>query len=181
MYFFIVKFYWSMEVFRKIINLMNANVLRRTWTWTRRMIFCLRQRRKTDNASDLRTVSEWSWLRQYLSTFQDKDWKWDHVLAWCLKGTKALAGHMLILYDAKYHTDGLVQERRNSSALAMELRLCCTNLSIYGPQWVNGIVTITLSLSSTNLSIYGPQWVNCIVTITLSWWHEAKEQSVLSV
>ena len=25
--------------------------------------------------------------------------------------------------------DGLVQERRNSSALAMELRLSCTNLS----------------------------------------------------
>ena len=28
------------------------------------------------------------------------------------------------------HTDGLVQERRNSSALAMELRLSCTNPSI---------------------------------------------------
>ena len=27
--------------------------------------------------------------------------------------------------------DGLVQERRNSSALAMELRLSCTNPSIY--------------------------------------------------
>ena len=29
--------------------------------------------------------------------------------------------------------DGLVQERRNSSALAMELRLSCTNLSKYPP------------------------------------------------
>ena len=29
------------------------------------------------------------------------------------------------------HIDGLVQERRNSSALAMELRLSCTNPSIY--------------------------------------------------
>ena len=28
------------------------------------------------------------------------------------------------------HIDGLVQERRNSSALAMELRLSCTNPSI---------------------------------------------------
>ena len=27
--------------------------------------------------------------------------------------------------------DGLVQERRNSSVLAMELRLSCTNPSIY--------------------------------------------------
>ena len=33
--------------------------------------------------------------------------------------------HMLGL-----HIDGLVQERRNSSALAMELGLSCTNLSI---------------------------------------------------
>ena len=29
------------------------------------------------------------------------------------------------------HIEGLVQERRNSSALAMELRLSCTNPSIY--------------------------------------------------
>ena len=29
------------------------------------------------------------------------------------------------------HIDGLVQERRNSSALAMELRLSCTNPSKY--------------------------------------------------
>ena len=28
------------------------------------------------------------------------------------------------------HFDGLVQERRNSSVLAMELRLSCTNQSI---------------------------------------------------
>ena len=54
---------------------MNVNVLRRTWTWIRRTIFCLRQRRKTDDASDLRTVSERSWLRQLLSTFWDRDRK----------------------------------------------------------------------------------------------------------
>ena len=34
-------------------------------------------------------------------------------------------------YDQPDHTNGLVQERRNSSALAMELRLSCTNPSIY--------------------------------------------------
>ena len=32
---------------------------------------------------------------------------------------------------AWYDIDGLVQERRNSSALAMELRLSCTKPSIY--------------------------------------------------
>ena len=33
------------------------------------------------------------------------------------------------MYQAGHdiHIDGLVQERRNSSALAMELRLSCTN------------------------------------------------------
>ena len=31
----------------------------------------------------------------------------------------------------KHYIDGLVQERRNSSALAMELRFSCTNPSIY--------------------------------------------------
>ena len=30
-----------------------------------------------------------------------------------------------------YYINGLVQERRNSSALALELRLSCTNPSIY--------------------------------------------------
>ena len=29
------------------------------------------------------------------------------------------------------HVDGLVQERRNSKALAMELRLSCTNPLMY--------------------------------------------------
>ena len=32
-----------------------------------------------------------------------------------------------------HNFDGLVQERRNSSALAMELRLSCTNPSILAP------------------------------------------------
>ena len=35
------------------------------------------------------------------------------------------------------HIDGLVQERRNSSALAMELRLSCTNPSIWRTKIMN--------------------------------------------
>ena len=46
---------------------------------------------------------------------------------------------LFVAVDSRYHAfillwhdfDGLVQERRNSSALAMELRLSCTNPSIY--------------------------------------------------
>ena len=37
--------------------------------------------------------------------------------------------NMRIFYE--FHIDGLVQERRNSSAFAMELRLSCTNPSTY--------------------------------------------------
>ena len=39
--------------------------------------------------------------------------------------------HMSVWSEHWPHIDGLVQERRNSSALAMELRLSCTNLSIW--------------------------------------------------
>ena len=35
-----------------------------------------------------------------------------------------------MITDTVYDIDGLVQERRNSSALAMEFRLSCTNPSI---------------------------------------------------
>ena len=42
------------------------------------------------------------------------------------------------------HIDGLVQERRHSSALAMELRLSCTNSSIYHPY---GIYRVFVSSS----------------------------------
>ena len=34
-------------------------------------------------------------------------------------------------YKIQLHVDGLVQERRNSSALAMELRLSCLDPSMY--------------------------------------------------
>ena len=43
-------------------------------------------------------------------------------------GTKRLK--MITLYIANNYFDGLVQERCNSSALAMELCLSCTDLSI---------------------------------------------------
>ena len=69
-----------MEVFRKIKYFINVSVLRRTWTWIRRTIFSLRQRQKMDDASDLRIVSERSWLRQLLNTFWDRDKKWALIL-----------------------------------------------------------------------------------------------------
>ena len=52
------------------------------------------------------------------------------------------------------HIDGLVQERRNSSALAMELRLSCTNPSIcYSSiSWDTGLVSNKL-LSETGVGL----------------------------
>ena len=48
--------------------------------------------------------------------------------------------------DSKGDINGLVQERRNSSALAMELRLSCTN-----PERRNSsALAIELRLSCTN-------------------------------
>ena len=45
------------------------------------------------------------------------------VLGWCIR--------MVLAKDInQYYIDGLVQERLNSNALAMELRLSCTNPSI---------------------------------------------------
>ena len=54
--------------------------------------------------------------------------------------------------------DGLVQEKRNSIANAMELRLSCTNSSIWGPmvmgsQWPY----LTLRPRSTGNGMHGPK------------------------
>ena len=56
-------------MFRKIKYFMDVNVLR-TSTWIWRRIFCLRQTRKPDTTSDLRTVSERSWLRQFAAVYK---------------------------------------------------------------------------------------------------------------
>ena len=45
------------------------------------------------------------------------------------------ASSKLLLLTPIPHIDGLVQERRNSSALAMELRLFCTNSLFCARNW----------------------------------------------
>ena len=67
-----INFYLNIEVFRKLKYSMNVNVLVRTWTWIWRTIVYLRLRRKTDDASGHRIVSEWSWLRQLPSKVWDR-------------------------------------------------------------------------------------------------------------
>ena len=59
------------------------------------------------------------------------------IIAWRQPGDKPLSLPMMVSLLMLYSSlslndliDGFVQERRNSSALAMELRLSCTNPSI---------------------------------------------------
>ena len=50
----------------------------------------------------------------------------------CMFGEQHQQPHQYkILLHNGWHVDGLVQERRSSNALAMELRLSCTNPSLY--------------------------------------------------
>ena len=53
-----------------------------------------------------------------------------NVMEWNAQLTPVL-GHSYVGVTWSSYIDGSVQERRNSSALAMELRLSCTNPSIY--------------------------------------------------
>ena len=50
--------------------------------------------------------------------------------------------------DQWYYIDELVQERCNSSALAMELRLSCTNPLIYTVKLVEGVNGIIYTVKS---------------------------------
>ena len=70
----------------------------------------------------------------------------------------------------KFNTDGLVQERRNSSVLAMEFRFCCTNPSMWyreivmtlsdlqGSCWA--LQTVTVPGHSLNQEIWPGPWFN---------------------
>ena len=80
---------------------------------------------------------------------------WLATSAWPYN-TRAWCGEFLVRIDLQYYCfclriyiDGLVQERCNSSALAMELHLSGTNLSICGQNLVN--ITPLQSLSGTAL------------------------------
>ena len=78
---------------------------------------------------------------------------------------KPIRGHVTFNYILKIHVnlysdatlesyyDGLVQERHNRSALAMELRLSCTNPSIIGLElvWASQITSNLTDCSSASL------------------------------
>ena len=55
-------------------------------------------------------------------------WWWVYL---CLYLSVKNIAKYAIVYPIHAHIDGLVQERRSSSALAMELHLSCTNPLIY--------------------------------------------------
>ena len=66
----------------------------------------------------------------------------DTCLLSCLLGWKWQGLECCYRHSSWCHFDGLVQERRNSSALAMELHLSCTNPSICTLSWMQWFMTI---------------------------------------
>ena len=143
MHYLNIKFYKNMEVFRKIKYFMNVNVLRRTWTWIRRTIFCLRQRRKTDDDSDLRTVSERSWLRQLLSTFWDRDrkraLKTFYISSW-------RASYMVSVVNRPWYTTVFVTEHGSHGKLYSSAPgRCSCNLKLVVFQLIWGIDIVSIS------------------------------------
>ena len=55
-----------------------------------------------------------------------------------------MAEHSLSQWEETLHIDGLEQERSNSSVVAMELRLSCTNPSIYDEELNEVVVGLIL-------------------------------------
>ena len=100
-------------------------------------------------------VVNWCPICQFYPFFWVRSWRYGYLVKWfCyqMKAKKkvttqpATLRHNSILYPSELllwhqdnHIDVLVKERRNSSALAMELRLSCTNTSIWmiHHQWSN--------------------------------------------
>ena len=90
-------------------------------------------------------------------------------LVWVVKIGYRMIHHTIMLYAAwrwpisYLHINGLVQERRNSIANALELCLSCTNLSIWDLQCkdlghcrkiVNVITNLLIKLGSPKLHFY---------------------------
>ena len=78
------------------------------------------------NECFLRTTLQWA-HRQLIATMHNSPWR---IKAW-VRGNE--------------YIDGLLQERRNSSALAMELHLSCSNPSIYP----HGVSNVSIGLRRT--------------------------------
>ena len=68
------------------------------------------------------------------------------------------------------HINGLVQERHNSSALAMGVNLSCTNLSI----WIN-------VSNNTSMVYFYPQYTNCLGKYTFCYWLSHQSYPLLKV
>ena len=85
-------------------------------------------------------------------------WKEVYIMTWCHTGDMPLSKPMTT-QCREAHIDGLVLERCNSSALAIELHLSCINPSICGTvgRWINQILQGGIIYFSTF-------WENAIIT-----------------
>ena len=86
--------------------------------------------------------------------------EWDHSNVWCLCTSQPRVEtewSQGISYQQKSgeHFDELVQERRNSNALAMELRLSCTNPTIW-------LLVIMEKHQHSKFNSFRPDYCKCI-------------------
>ena len=86
------------------------------------------------------------------------------------------------------HVDGFVQERRNSSALAMELRLSCTNPSMWQERRNSSALAMELRLYCTNPSMWQERRNSSALAMELrisctnpSMWQERRNSSALAM
>ena len=65
--------------------------------------------------------------QQALISTSDNKSPYGCVASYAIDYQSLVLDELILGNEIKYNIDGLVQERRNSSALAMELHLSCTN------------------------------------------------------
>ena len=94
------------------------------------------------NTQDI-NLQIYKYISMILSTSRDKDKK-IHKEQCCHFKLNIISNGIIVV-----NIDGLVQERRNSSALAMELRLSCINPSIFCNEFDKNLLLKTLHFSLT--------------------------------
>ena len=137
-----------MEIYTVIVRSMVTSML--CWRWLNRM----------QSSSVPRRLAEGVWKREGMSSW----------------AASRLVGSYMQSRIVSWHIDGLVQERRNPSALAMELRLSCTNPSI---RWVLcSVLPMPSSECHRTLLTTSPRWSRWWI---LAWWHTAITRANVSI
>ena len=100
---------------------------------------------------------------------------WQQLLNWTMYYNDAICLQHMVSHGGVHHIDRLVQQRHNSSALAMELHLSCSNPSICG-------LVCQKQVSRTVTSNYIPQILWDVITFPCPWYlHLTQSPHIMSV